>query len=174
MPFVEAVARQIKEDYDYTCQSRDCEDNPKSFRPTGTLMYASGFVVVNGQWNVQASHLRRRDYTDKYDYKRFNPDGTERGTIHCTLCHAVHEVGLGCYSNARTLLMGQTIRTFDYIKNNNYQDEDVPLEVGTRLGLGRLELIDLNNRRRESIRSILLNRFGTLVYQRFGQVVVRK
>lgn len=162
MAFAEHIARVIKAENSYTCTSENCEEPARSFYPVGTLMYATGLVVANGDWNVQASHLKKRDYRGKLDYNRFNTDGSERGTVHCTMCHAVHEVGMGCYDNAENLLMSQTIRTFDWIKRNDYIDADVPLGVGQKLKLGRLELIEFNNRRRGMMQRLLLERFGRI------------
>lgn len=159
MPFAPHLLPVGRYEANHTCQNPDCD---KCFFPTGNINEGTGELVTNGDWNIQLHHPNGRDYKTQYDYKLYNPDGSPRYLVVDTLCHAEDEVRATNLKNAMTLLMGQTIKTFGWIKKNDYQDIDVPLGTGQVLGLGRLELIDFNNKRRDAMQRVLLHHFGTV------------
>lgn len=157
MAFSKSARMEILARDGFTCVECD-----KSFYPMGTFMEIAGFTVTNPDWNVNAAHLAPRDYRGR-DHRAYNYDGSPRGVTLDVLHHAIQEKGITCLKNSLTLLMGQTIRTFYFIEENGFQDADVPLGVGSELGLGRIETIDFNNQRRQAIQEVLIKRFGALV-----------
>lgn len=152
MPFAEHIRRAILDRDNYECHS-DCI----GIKQEGA---ARGFHSdsVNPNWMLQASHLRDRDYRGKHDYRMYNSDGTPRGIAECTLDHIWREVSFGKFKNALTLAVDQTIRTYDWIAVNGYEDEDIPFNI-----FSRSETIEVNNTRREKLKGILLAKFGAMV-----------
>lgn len=161
MSFTPELAKIAKYEAVHRCQNPGCN---KCFFDTGKMNIGDGLIVTNGSWNLQVAHTAPRDYKTEYDYNLYNPDNSRRYIVLDTLHHAEQEIRTTNLKNALTLLTGSTIRTFNYIKRNGWEDDDVPIETGHKLGLGRLELIDFNNQRRDLIKQLLFQKFGDIVY----------
>lgn len=81
-----------------------------------------------------------------------------RGIAECTLDHIWREVSFGAFKSALRLALDQTIRTYDWIALNGYEDEDIPHDI-----FSRSETIEINNKRRELLKGIMLARCEAIV-----------
>ena len=145
-----------------TCQHPQCTlthnaEYPRQFFPTGEVHWDES--VLNGDWMVQISHLKRRDYQG-LDAHIWNADGSRRVVVHDTLCHAKFEIDRRAgYREAFLLVTGQTIRTLSWIIRNGDEDEDVPLGF---IWTDR-EIREINNHRRAKLRNTILRYTGRVV-----------
>lgn len=148
-----------------TCQSPFCDGfdtygHPKQFFPTDEIHWDKPVIV--GDWMTQVSHRQKRTYKGE-DPNVFNPDGTRRGEVLDTICHAKYEVAKFCsYKQAMLVLTGQTLRTYNWIENNGYEDQDIPLDIEI---FTPREIIDINNIRRAKLKDVVLRHSGIMLPQ---------